>query len=189
MAFELLNADRAAIDQVDIRGDPSGFKLNSSNIQFPPKLLRDSKSANFKESNAASYEPFKVYSGSNARAISIEFQWVVGGNFTASKIWDTVNGVKSYFYTGYLGSGLEQYPAVIINDFYNYIHDQRTSWRMTNLDISFGEELIGVNNNWLHLHTKMVMSLESATQLGRIGGGESLLQADNLEKAPKVAWY
>ncbi len=186
--MQLLPADKSAIGQVNIKGDPSGFVLDSTNIQFPPRVLRDGKTASFKESNAASYEPFKVYSGSSARALSIEFQWVAGGNFTPVKIQDAINGVKSYFYTGYLGSGLEDYPAVIITSLYSYINE-RTSWRMTSLDITPGEELVLVDGDWYHLHTKMTMSLESATQLGRIGGGDSLLQAKNLEAAPKLGWY
>lgn len=187
MAFELQPADKAAIDQIDIRGDPSGFSLNAHNIQFPPKLTKDGKTSNWKESNTASYEPFKVYSGSNARSISIEFQWVAGGNFTPEKIMDAINAVKGYFYTGYLGSGFENYPAVIITKLYGYINEE-TSWRMTNLDLSFSEELILVDGSWFHLHTKMTMSLEAATQLGG-PSGEALIPVSNLKLKPTIGWY
>ena len=189
MAFQLQPADKAAISKISVSGNPSNFTLDSSNIQFPPRITRDSKSANFKESNAASYEPFKIYSSSSSRAISLEFQWVTGGTFTPAFIMNTINSVKTYFYTGYLASGVTDYPAVIITSFYSYIKNERTSWRMLSLDIAMSEELIQINGDWFHLHHKMTMNLESATQLGRIGGGETLLSAANLEEAPKKSWY
>ena len=150
--------------------------------------MKDSKSANFTEKNAQSYEPFKIYAGSSPRALSLEFQWVAGGQFPPTTIQQTLSNVKSYFYTGYLGSGVLTYPAVIITRLYALI-DTETSWRMTNLDIAFSEELIQIGGQYFPLHSKMTMSLESATQLGKIGGGETLINASNLQAAPSLQWY
>lgn len=188
MPFKLQQADTTAISQVMITGNPSTFTLGPSTLQFPPKVLKDGKTANFKEQNAQSYEPFKLYSGSGPRILVIECQWVAGGQFPPSTIQNTLGNVKGYFYTGYLGSGVVTYPAVIITKLYQIINT-RTSWRMTNLDITYSEELVQINSQYFPLHSKMTMSLESATQLGNIGGGDTLIPAANLESAPSPQWY
>lgn len=133
---------------VSLPPGPSFFRLNSSNLQFPPSIKKDSKSANWEEVQSASYEPFKIYRYGNSRNISLEFQWVVGGRFNAEGIHTIISNVKAYYYHAYTGSvnGTGKYPVVVIKKLYGLINS-RSTWRMMSLDVKYSDEMVQSRSN------------------------------------------
>lgn len=200
MSIRYHTTDTQALNDVDIEilTPNNAITLNSSNLQFPPLIKKDSKSSKWNEQDMFSYEPIKFYMGSQARAISLEFKWVIGGEFTPSAVHETVSKVKSYFYAGYLGSGFEQYPAIAINKFYGLI-DVRSTWRMISINIAYSDEMIRLDGRVYPLIITMTMDLESATQIAATNAGGSGNAADagespfsnfsNLEASPVESWY
>jgi hypothetical protein len=188
MAFILAEIDQDAISKVNITGDPSGFNLDSSNIQFPPIITKDSKSASWQTHEAQSYEPIAFFKSGNPREIGLEFQWVIGGEWTPDKVHTTISKVKGYFYTAYKGSALKEYPAVIITNLYNII-TQKTTWRMDSVNITYSPELIKLDGAWYPLHVKMAMNLLSATRLAGESDKTPMQKITKLESKPELGWY
>jgi hypothetical protein len=169
------------------------FELNSDNLQFPPKITKDSKSSEWTDKSMSSYEPLKIYKGSSARSITIELQWVVEDwPWVPYKIHSIISSIKSYFYAPYLGSGVSKYPLVEINKFYHVI-TSRSTWRMMSIDVSYSEELIKSYNQVYPIHTKVSLNLESVTQIASMAiVGEEKGPAsfnDNAEEKPSFSWF
>jgi len=192
MAFVLTKADQNAIGNVSIKGNPSGFILNSSNLQFPPTITKDSKSANWNTIDAMSYEPIAFFKSGNPRDLGLEFQWVIGGKWTPDFVHEITDKVKSYFYTCYQGGNMVDYPIVEINKLYNLIK-KRTTWRLNSVNVIYSPELINIGGAWYPLHVKLSMDLLSVTQLkpvGDGGGGDTPMQElKTLEEKPTPGWY
>jgi hypothetical protein len=212
MAFEILPADKAICDTIDIRisanpdpidGGPPGFGAKIP-LQFPPKFMSDGKSANWKQVKATSYEPVIIYQGSNARAISIEITYINDGDkFKGSKIADIEKMIKAYFYRRQEDSVVNS-PMIEIRRFYSAVHPtsgELTTWRAKDVDIQHGDGIIlAVDGSPYPLSSKVTLNLETYTQLGGRGGdaaitpggggGDDVLQAQsNLEKIVKKFWY
>lgn len=106
-------------------------------FQFPPVIKSDSKRAKWQENDIASYEPFAVWMGSDARKLDVQVEYVVttrsnlfafpdedpniiGAPFDGSggeDVWSVANiinimrKIKSYFYIT-IERGLATYPLV-----------------------------------------------------------------------------
>lgn len=187
MAFILADADKDAISQINITGDPSGFSLNSDNIQFPPILTKDGKSANWETKDSSSYEPVAWLKSSNPRNIEIKFEWVIGGKWTPEFVHKTVDDVKKYFYMVYLSKFDNKYPAVIINKLYGLI-GVKTSWRMNAINIGYSPELIKIGGKWYPFHVTMTMDLLAVTKIkGGVSGPMSGIT--NIVDQPEPGWY
>jgi hypothetical protein len=189
MAFTLAKADKDAIGQVNITGKPSGFSLNSGNLQFPPTITKDSKSANWQTTDLMSYEPLAFFKSANPRDLGLEFQWVVGGQWSPEKVHKTIDDVKKYFYTCYMGSAFQEYPIVEITKLFNLI-TQRTTWRMNSVNVTYSPELVNIGGKWYPLHVKLTMDLLSVTKLkGDASGDTPMQELSSLEDSPKPGWY
>jgi hypothetical protein len=189
MAFILADADVDALKQVNIKGNPSGFTLNSDNLQFPPIITKDTKNANWHTTDAMSYEPIAFFKSANPRDLGLEFQWIIGGKWDPDKVHKTIDDVKKYFYTCYLGSSFQQYPIVEITKLYNII-TQRTTWRLNSVNVVYSPELVNVNGKWYPLNVKLSMDLLSITKLkGDQGGDTPMQELNTLEDSPKPGWY
>jgi hypothetical protein len=187
MPFILADIDQKAIGQVQIKGNPSGFTLNSGNLQFPPIVTKDSKSGNWETKDSSSYEPIAYLKSSNPRNLGLKFEWVVGGQWTPDRIHKTIDDVKKYFYMVYLAKFDDNYPAVEITKLYNLI-TQRTTWRMNSVDVTYSPEMIAIGGTWYPLHTIMTMDLLAVTKIkGGVGGPMSTL--NNLVDSPQPGWY
>lgn len=194
MAFILTEADQKALDHIMIKGNPSGFTLNKDNLQFPPIITKDSKSANWNTIDAMSYEPIAFFKSGNPRDLGLEFQWVTGGRWTPGLIHSTIDKVKSYFYTCYQGGNMADYPVVEITKLYDLITKQRTTWRLNSVNVIYSPELVNISGVWYPLHVKLSMDLLSVTQLkpvGEVSAGENTPMQDlkTLEEKPKPGWY
>lgn len=189
MAWSLTKADQDALSNVNIKFY-SGLTLDSSNLQFPPKITKDHKKGNFEGQNLTAFEPLPKYLGAESRGISLEFQWVMGGDFTPEKVHNTISQIKEYYYKAFLAvgnSGNGKFPLVTITKFYGIITTQST-WRMTNVSVSYSEELVKIDGKWYPLHVKVTIDLESTTQIKGPKGDKTLTANGPLEK-PDLTWY
>ncbi len=187
MAFELAAADKDAISQINITGNPSKFTLDAGNIQFPPIITKDSKNGNWETRDSSSYEPISFLKSSNPRNLGIKFEWVAGGNWPPERIHSIIDDVKSYFYLVYIAKFDSNYPAVIITKLYGLI-TQRTSWRMNNVEVTYSPELIKIGGKWYPLHTTLNLDLLSVTQIkGGISG--PMTSITNIVDKVEPGWY
>lgn len=208
MAFSMAKVDEDILKEVDIRiigpaneneisVEPTkkGVILNSSNLQFPPAITKDSKTAEWMEVASGSYEPMKFYVQSHARAIGLKFQWICGGRFPPDKVHKLASAIKSYFYGPYFATdGLRQsYPVIVINNLYGFI-EKKSTWRMMDASVKYSPEMCKINNKFYPTHVEVDMNLEGATQLGYLRGDTSEANTPynnflNLERSPDFSWY
>lgn len=208
MAFTMAKVDEDILQKVDIRiigpsdanaitDEPTqaGVRLNSNNLQFPPKINKDGKQAEWMEVPSGSYEPMKYYVQSHARAIGIKFEWICGGRFPPDKVHKIVSAIKSYFYGPYfaVNKNRQDYPIVEIFNFYGII-DKRSTWRMMDMSVNYSDEICKINNIFYPIHVEVTINLESATQLGHLSGASGDVDTpykyfDNLEVSPDFTWY
>lgn len=200
MAFKLTNADENILAFINItidgdgKTDPITLSQGEANLQFPPVILKDSKSADWMEIPSGSFEPFKYYVQSKSRQISLQFQWVTGGQFPPDVVHKITSRIKAYFYGAYFGGKKNRYPIVKILNFYELIDDD-TAWRMMNVDIKRSKEMVNIikagSSKWYPLHTTLTMNLESATQLvdPEDSKGTPIFDFPNLPLKPTLEWY
>ena len=105
----------------------------------------------------------------------------MGGNFTPETVHDTISQIKEYFYEAFKGT---EFPLVTINKLYGIITTQ-TTWRMTNVNVVYSEELIKIGK-WYPLHTKVTIDLKSTTQIE--AEGKPYTSNGPLGK-PDISWY
>ena len=194
---KLVSGDR------DIGEERNGYyRLNSENLQFPPLIKKDTKSANWEEHQSASFEPYKVYKYANSREISLKFQWVIGGIFTPTRVHDIISNIKAYFYhinAGQVNGDSVTFPVVEIRRLYGLI-TRRTTWRMMNMDVQYSEEMVQEDNvrvgdppvdaPFYPLHVELTMNLESATRLSKSHDEQdSPFDVKSLETRPRLSWY
>ena len=68
-------------------------------FQFPPRVTADVKSSKWDVQDVRSYEPLKWYAGSEARAMTMEFEYIATDSFfTPMVIGNITKGIKEYFY-------------------------------------------------------------------------------------------
>lgn len=180
-----------ASDETDEEGNPQ------IPIQFPPRLSTDGKKGNWKTYDVSSYEPVAIFSGSEARRISVELTYVItGGKWTGRKISKIERLIKSYFYRK-VEDAIDNTPMVVIKQLYGVtLAYAKTTWRMNSVDITPGEGIILEESNGVQraypLSRKIVIELETYTQLGGRGGDDpaadealqGLGDAANVNKPP-----
>lgn len=236
MAFELAPADIDALNQVEIHipgvqdenisGTPtergrelSGIVLNNRNLMFPPKVTKDSKSAEWKEWTSGSFEPAKWYVQSKPKQIGLEFEWILGSYgqgkfFTPRSLRQTLSGIKAFFYGPFFGGKRRTYPAVFIYALYAIIPRNQLShgngkpaaFRIMDVNVSYSDQLAKIENidgsmEWHPLHTKLTMNLEGASQLEGArprtgasiedppGGAGAMSTFKNLPNRPIFEWF
>lgn len=190
MAWTRHGADQKAIDSVDIvvYHGTSAVSFPKGNIQFPPKITNDSKSATFESKPVLTYEPLKIFKGSEARSLGLEFKWVTGGNFVPSKIKDSINIWKNCLYYGDANEPLTRAPIVKINKLYKVIEGGAT-FRLMNIKVGYSEELIQIGGDWWHVETTLSVDLELAHTLAGYGTGtKEFFNDTRLNKTPQATW-
>jgi hypothetical protein len=187
MSWTLSKADQDALSEVDI-SFYSGLTLNSSTLQFPPKITKDSKGGTFDEQYRGAYEPLPIYKGASSRELGLEFQWVIGGGFVPDEVHHTISQIKEYFYKAFISAGgSKKFPLVTINKLYCII-TTRSTWRMHDVNVVYSEELIKVAGKWYPLHVKVTINLKSTTQIGSSSGDKPYAPSGPLAK-PDITWY
>lgn len=190
MTFELAGIDAALANAVQLNfiNDPepvSGFPGGAGllPLQFPPRIVSDSKSADWQEDFKASFEPILTFKGSAARKITIEIIYIVDGQkFTAQTVATLTKKVKGYFYRNLKGS--DKIPIVKMKF---YAHAGQTipaDFRLIDVNIAHGETLIKDKDGTFPLMTKMTITAALTTQ----AQGRQNLKA-SLRDTPIGDWY
>lgn len=191
MGFELTSIDTALASavQIDFVNNPapvSGFPGGAGllKLQFPPRIVSDTKSADWKEDPKFSYEPIVLFQGSAPRKISMEIVYIVdGGQFTASTIAILTKKIKGYFYRTIKGGSA--IPIVKIR-FYDHVGKTiPADFRLLDVNIAHGETLIKDKDGIFPLMTKITINAALTTQAGPPGKQN----VGNLQPKPIGDWY
>lgn len=209
----LIQHDKDLLDKMQIIIAPSGvsnvqsspvgsgrdaFELCPANVQFPPKLMSDSKSANWKEKEVGAYEPIAVWFGAGSRDIKIELEYVVPSKiWTPKKVAGITRDIKRYFYKARLAAQFDVYPVVQIKWF--DIVPSVANFRLIDYSAEFSDNIINYDGGIWPQHTKISMALKMQTRVSIESGPESgpdseqgefteALTADPL-KPIKAEWY
>lgn len=178
-------AQAVSIDFVDSPTPVSGFPLGAGRLllQFPPKILSDSKSANWEEKPLASFEPLSMWMGAAARKITMEITYVVSGDsFSTAQIAFYTKKVKAYFYRG-LDKGANDIPIVKLK-FYDHVGTQSPAdFRLLDVNITHGETIIKDSKGVFPLLTKINISAALVTQ------AEGKQHISKLRDKPPQDWY
>jgi hypothetical protein len=186
MSFSLSGADRSIVRNVKMKilSSPdivSGLPIGEDvKFQFPPRITDDSKIANWKEDEKATFEPLVTWMGSSARKISIEITYIVTGEeFTTKTIAEITRQFKAYFYRS-IKSG-SNVPIIKLR---MYEHNpQETDFRLNDVSISYGETLIQDGAGIFPLLTKIKLGASLITQVNK------KQQIPNLRNTPPKEWY
>ena len=128
-------------------------------FQFPPRILSDSKKPQYQEIPTYSYEPIKIYIGSDSRAFTVEFDYIATGEqFNVPTISDILRQIKSSIYNG-TNAG----PQIKCSIY--EIAPKELPCRLMGIDIKHSEELVD-NGGIFPLHTKVSLQLEMQTRIG-----------------------
>ena len=164
-------------------------------FQFPPRITSETKSTNWQEKNQRSFEPVKVYDGSTARAITLEFEYIATGSdeFSAQKIARYLRELKEYYYKAVVsGPEEKQYPTFQVG-IYDIVPSSITKahFRLHNLTINYSSEIISFSAERslvsFPLHTSVTLGLELVTNLS-FEGTEPKEKVSPLE-AMKPEWF
>ena len=195
MPFELASIDTALASavQIDIVPQPetvSGFPGGPGGgsglvkLQFPPRIVSDVKSADWKEDPKFSYEPIVLFQGSTPRKITMELVYIVDGQqFTTQTIANITKKIKAYFYRTIKGGS--SIPIVKIR-FYAHVGQQvPADFRLLDCNITHGETIIRDSAGVFPLMTKISITAALTTQAGPPGKQN----VGNLAPKPPVDWY
>lgn len=139
-------------------------------FQFPPVIKSDRKSANWKTIDQYSYEPAAYWAGSTARAISLQWEYVVTSSdpqkWSAEKIMRNMRNIKAYFYISVSDDQAEVYPIVSLV-LYDYLPENNgnvSTWRMMSVSITPSGPLISEGENAIQLKHTITAELELLSQ-------------------------
>lgn len=185
-------SDPKAVGVLNLNGGPFQF-------QFPPRITSDSKSARWKQlaQNAGAYDDIVMWQGAESRSLALEATYIIDGNqWTANRISKLAHAAKAYLYLSLAGRFEDPFaaPCVIIESLYGAVQ-QRSSWRMENVAISYGDKILGPfsgNPQFHPLTTKITFNLKSWVNLD-MGEGEkeknTVSDFKNLEVDASALWY
>lgn len=155
-------------------------------FQFPPKIISDTNSASFEEKDIWSIEFLRIHKGSVGRRIQFKWEYVAtDSKFNGPFIARTLRDLKSYFFE----FQRVEYPVIEVD--YTEIVPTVTYFRLRDVNIQHGDELVRNGGRPYPLHTKVSATLELATSLNHPEAGDNL---DKVNVAPvnrpvDVRWY
>jgi hypothetical protein len=177
----------------------AGPGTKALDLQFPPIIESDGKSAKWDGSDQGAYEPIKTFNGSESRSLSIKLKYVVvGGKWTPSHIAQIGRDLRSYFYNLVVAS-FKGYPIVGLQ-LYDVVPSGPMTCRLHNVRTSHSGGIIRYQGGIFPLVTEHVLQLEAATRIGPIAGtiagafgpvGEAYikLRSQALATACKAEWF
>ena len=152
----LCDFDRALAESV-VMNLVDGTQIN---FQFAPRITGESNSMDWRRKAIYSFEPITILASANGRKIKMDWEYVATDNsWTGSRIADNLRNLKSYFFN-FVET---KYPLVRLK--YTYIIPITTDFRMINLNITYGPELIKSGDDYYPLYSKVSIDLELATSL------------------------
>lgn len=141
-------------------------------FQFPPIIKSDSKKANWQDFDIASYEPYSLWTGSDARRLEVQLEYIVTSkgkaDWNVENIITVMRKLKSYFYIT-IERGQATYPLVKAA-FYEYSpavgagSDRLGTWRLHEINIQPSGALVEDGNKVCHLKHTISFSMSLITQ-------------------------
>jgi hypothetical protein len=146
-----------------------GFTVN---FQFPPKILNDSRTGSWIETEVPGDQPIAVWKTSGARKWVLEWTYVVG----AGKEWDVekvrsqVVGLRDYWtYNGNQASSL-----IVFFSIWGLGGSGEMTCRLTNVDISHGKAIYAGGAVAYPVITNVKVSMQLWTKGGDSAGAGKL---------------
>ena len=188
MAFELTPFDRTLTQAVQIvfQENPetaSGLPLGESPLplQFPPRIVSDTKSADWQETFKGSWEPQAVWKGAAARKVSVELTYIVdGAQFTTGRIALISKQCKGYFYRE-----ITDTVPIVRMKFYNHVGSAVPGdFRLLDVTVTHGDGAIIQDSDGIFpLLTKIVLNGALITTI------EHKQEIPGLQDRPPIDWY
>ena len=189
--IQMTQADQTAIDKFKIEvviGGGGGGGGKSIEFQFPPRVISDNKHLNWKLTDVKSYEQQAIYLSSNARKVSLEWDYIVYGQWNYTKIREQLSNIKQIAYftqtTSTTESGFLKVKAYGLSP-------SDSTWRTDDIDIKYSEERILSDGDLWPLKSTVSLNIHSFTNVGDlIGGSETVyLNIPGLKLVPDFEWY
>lgn len=160
-----------------------GIKID---FQFPPKITGETNAwVVGEQENLLSYGPLKVLAGMAGRTINVEWEYIATDNkFSGKIITGHLRNLKQYYFA-FRAKGSKQnaiHPVVQFK--YGAVVPDLVNFRMMNLTITYGPELVVQGGDLFPLYSKAAIVLELASTLGP---PDKLLVPDLRRVEP--AWY
>lgn len=194
MPFNLTDYDRGLVEgvNIEITGPVPAFGFNYQAkipVQFPPKIVSDSKDGVWTLDPVNKWEPLAIFMGANARRVSLQLVYVVTGHtqggvtWSAERVAKVVRDLRSIFYAPAEGEA----PAYQLR-IYNHIpeDDKQLTFRTISVSEKPGDAVITDNTGTYALKTEVSMELEMWTN---IATDKDQHGYPNLVAAPKPIWY
>jgi hypothetical protein len=126
--------------------DPGKGKVS---FQFPPKILSDSRSADWKGEGEGvmGMEPFKTFTAAGERSFSLTWSYIVdnkeGSQWDARRIKLEVNRIRGYF-SNLINAGETIGPNFLIVRFKYPLYTGPEQWtcRVTSVDVKYSDCLV-----------------------------------------------
>lgn len=151
-------------------------------FQFPPRVTGESNSSIWPGQDAVSHQPVKIHMGSSGRSVNMEWEYIATDpSFSGVRIAEILRGLKAYFFK----FEIEQYPLVKVKCGSSI--PELTDFRLMNLQITHGQELVVSGEGFYPVHTKVAVTLELADTVSDESGVPKI-DVDNLQSV-NPRWY
>ena len=166
MADTLLQIDNRLADSVV-------FIMGSSNpvtikFQFPPKILNDSRTGSWFETEIPGNQPIATWKTSGARKWSLEWTYVIGARgWDTKSVRDQIINLRNYW------TARENLASNFIVNFWIWKlgGPDKMTCRLTNIDVTHGKALYIPNGN-IELAHPVITNIKVAMQLWTLGGSD-----------------
>ncbi len=186
---QLTKFDQSLVDAAYMIVQPSSGSNYTIRFQFPPRVTSESNSMQWDDKDKLlANGPVSIQRGGSGRKVEVEWEYIATDNkFTPQAIATELRHLKSYHFEFEFPG--QHMPVVMFK--YTEVVPDGIKFRMMNVNISYGPEIVGQGGSFFPLYTKVSVSLEMATQLGSLKPSRPPIQtfAKNLPTAPKPEWY
>lgn len=163
-------------------------------FQFPPRIISDGKGGSWEERETRGDEPIAYFKTSKARAIRLEWTYIVGESggrsgpdgkssvWTADMVRNQVSGLRGYFHritADGKGDGL-----VVYFKMWNHGGEEEMTCRILQFDIGHSKAIVVPNgdvNKAYPLRTNVSCDLRLWTKTGATGAAGSEEEKMNVE--------
>lgn len=154
-------------------------------FQFAPRITNESNSSLWLEKDTWSIEPLRIHRGSSGRKLNMEWEYVATDTvFTGSAIASEIRKLKTYFFE----FKRARYPVVEVK--YTHVIPKKTPFRMRDLQVTYGPELVESGGDNYPLYSKVAIQLELATTVaGKAQGQKDKVVVPPLVKSVVPEWY
>lgn len=162
-------------------------------FQYPPRLVSDNKTSNWKESKKSlAWEPIAFWESSQARKVTIEITYIVtGGEWSTNNIANITREFKRIHYgnLGGEGNAVSTILVMDINLFGSLIgpsgNGDTAKFRVGSTDIKYSDTIVVGRNSNLSWPLKTTITM-SGWLVTRVGEKQNLI---NVKAQPIPEWF